>query len=154
MAISPPRQRNVWADQNPLALQTIVDASITVIDDDFDERWALPAGWVEIVNRLHVGLSGLLQEYSIVRVTNKMSYLRYAIDRHRNDHGPDVIEQVWELLAVAKAESLRTCALCGGPALGTISRGTTRCEAHPADRALTYPAARARPPGYWARAGA
>ncbi len=140
--------RFLWADQHPDALQERVSPTIRMVDGELDGRWALPAGWVGIVNRTHAGLIDLLDYYEVVRVGNKMSFLRYAIDsRRRRDGGPDVWKPVTDLIMAAKDESLRTCDLCGGPANGTISRGTTRCDDHQPGPGTRY-GARARPPGW------
>lgn len=50
-----------------------------------------PAGWVRIVNRLHAGLVG---EYDLIEVTNKVSYFRRAIDQYHRDNGTDVWQAV------------------------------------------------------------
>ncbi|MGO1971586.1 MAG: hypothetical protein ACTH2Q_01380 [Propionibacteriaceae bacterium] len=133
-----------WADECPDALQVLVDPSIRLADDNVASRWALPAGWVRIVNGLHINLVGLVGEYEIVRVTNKMSALRYAIDWLQPDNGgPDVWQAVNDYIGRAKDESLSVCEFCGGPAEGTISFGSTRCEDH-----SSIPGAIARPPGW------
>lgn len=137
-----------WADQHPDALQDIVDPSIRIVDDDVGERWALPAGWVNVVNHLHADLIELLGEYEIVRVGNKMAALRYAIDRYRrHDDGPEVWDAVTSCIDEAVAESLGTCDLCGGHAVGRLSFGVTRCAEHPSGRER-FTGARARPPGW------
>lgn len=138
--------RPLWADEHPLALQTLVDPTIRVSDEDL-KQWSLPAGWVEVVNRLHVGLQAVLGEYWVVGVSNKMSSLRYSIDRYGREAGPGVYDAVAELLAKAKAESLATCSLCGAPANGSVSPGTTRCEEHPTTGESRGRGALARPPG-------
>lgn len=133
-----------WADQHPEALQKLVDPAITLAHPG--RGWELPAGWVLIVNRLHRGLVDLLGDYEVVRVGNKMSALRYAIIRP-SDESTEVRRAVNDLLQEAKAESLSTCDLCGGPANGNLSFGVTRCEAHQSTRESPFPGALARPPG-------
>lgn len=98
------------------------------------------------MNRLHARLADLLGDYEVVRVGNKMSALRYAIDRREG--GPGVGEAVDDLLQTVKSESLSTYDLCGGPAKGTMSFGATRCSAHQSTRERPVPGALARPPGW------
>lgn len=139
--------RRLWADQHPEALQELVDPTITLAGGGGDAHrgWELPAGWVPIVNRLHRSLVDLIGDYEVVRVGNKMSALRYAITRP-GDKGPEIHRAVDDLLQAAKAESLSTCDLCGGPATGTLSFGVTRCEVHQSTRESPVPGALARPP--------
>lgn len=138
-----------WADQHPEALQELVDPTIKLAagTNYVRDGWELAAGWVPVVNRLHAGLVSLLGGYEVVRVGNKMSALRYAIDRP-GDVSPEVHQAVDDLLQAAKAESLSTCDLCGRPARGRLSFGVTRCEAHQSTRENTIHGALARPPGW------
>lgn len=135
-----------WADEHPDARQDLVDPTVKVLGDDYAERWALAAGWVGIVNALHAELLELLGNYEVERVTNKMSALRYAVDSLGVDR--DVWREVNIRIAEAKRASLATCDLCGGPALGTISVGVTRCVDHPATGPNRIMGATARPPGW------
>lgn len=139
--------RRLWADQHPEALQELVDPTITLAGGGGDAHrgWELPAGWVPIVNRLHRSLVDLIGDYEVVRVGNKMSGLRYAIDRP-GEVSSEVNQAVNNLLLAARTKSLSTCDLCGEPAEGRLSFGVTRCQAHQ----RPVPAARARPPG-WSR---
>lgn len=138
-----------WADQHPEALQELADSTIKLAggSNDAHHGWELTAGWVPIVNRLHAGPVDLLGHYEVVRVTSKMSALRYAIDRP-DDVSPEINGAVDDLLQAAKAESLSTCDLCGGPADGRLSFGVTRCTAHQSTPERTIPGALARPPGW------
>lgn len=142
-------RRPLWADEHREALQELVDPTIQLVggDNAAYRGWGLPAGWVPIVNRLHGDLVDLLGDYEVVRVGNKMSGLRYAIDRS-GDASPEVHRAVDELLQVSRAESLSACDLCGGPAHGTLSFGITRCTAHKLTRERRWPGALARPPGW------
>lgn len=134
-----------WADEHHEALQELVDPTITLAGGGGDayRGWELPAGRVPIVNRLHQDLVDLMGDYEVVRVGNKMSGLRYAIDRP-GAASPEVNRAVNDLLLAAKTESLSTCDLCGEPAEGRLSFGVTRCQAHQPP----VPGARARPPGW------
>lgn len=50
-----------WADQRPEALQDLVDPTLTLANGvEVRTAWALPTGWVRIVNRLHRDLVELL----------------------------------------------------------------------------------------------
>ncbi|WP_141322712.1 hypothetical protein [Brevibacterium aurantiacum] len=138
-----------WADQHPEALQELVDPTITLAGGGGDAHrgWELPAGWVPIVNRLHQDLVDLLGDYEVVRVGNKMSSLRYAINRPEAAT-PEVNGAVNDLLREAGTESLATCDLCSGSATGELSIGVTRCERHQPTRERLCPGALARPPGW------
>lgn len=138
-----------WADQHPEACQEPADPGILLHKDGPQDHWSLSAGWVPLMNRLHRDLAGLLGEYRVLRAGNKMSFLRVSLDRyHRHDDGPDVWREVNDLLQAIKEESLRTCELCGGPAGGSISPGSTRCPPHESTRKKPVLGALARPPGW------
>lgn len=138
-----------WADQHPEALKAPVDPTIRLIDGDVRHRWALPAGWVSIVNRLHRDLFDLIGSYELARVTQKAGVLRYAVDPDGlSGLDRDTWDELNRLIACARQESLITCEVCGEPSDGVRRVVSTRCERHPIDRPNRVRGATARPPGW------
>lgn len=134
-----------WADLRPEALRDLVDPTIAFADGvDARTAWALPAGWVRIVNRLHRDLLELLGEYRLVDVTQKSGRLRYLIDDYGYDGEPGLSEAVRDRLHAAQDESMTTCEVCSEPAEHSIL--CTRCTQHPIARPNRVTAVLARPP--------
>lgn len=131
--------RPLFADEHPEALQESVDATMRLSDG---ASWSLPAGWARIVNALHRDLVELLGDYAIAEIGQKSGGLRISAS-------PIARDEAHERIVAARAESMRTCEVCGEP--GTVDRPprfSTRCPLHPVGRSDRIPGAIARPPGW------
>ena len=112
----------MWADEHTDALQALANQTIRVAAG-LDERlgWALPAGWVHIVNRLHLAVVELIGDYEIIRAGSKGGDLRYAIDCPAQIDDSDAS---WHtsggLVVEATHESWTVCDLCGEPVPGHL----------------------------------
>lgn len=138
-------RRHPYADEHPEALQATVDSSIRLSDaDEPESMWRLPAGWVEIVNRLHVQLLEELGDYEVMAAGQKSGGLRFRTS-------PVARGRAADLIAAARAESLHVCEVCGWPSVPSpLPRFDTRCSRHPVGRPDRVPGAISRPPG-WAQ---
>lgn len=138
-----------WADQHPEALKELVDPSIRIVDGRLGYRWALPAGWVGIVNRLHADLIEILGDYQLIKTGTRLAGLRYIIDRQQpDDEHPELRQTVEARLSQARKESLTVCDLCGEPAEGRATPVGTRCPRHKSARQNPPQGTFARPPGW------
>lgn len=135
------------ADEHPEALRATVDPTIRLMDVDEPESvWRLPAGWVEIVNPLHARLLDELGNYKVREAGQRSGGLRFRTS-------PVARGTAADLIAAARAESLRVCEVCGGPsAPSPLPHFDTRCARHPVGRPDRVPGAISRPPG-WEREG-
>lgn len=123
--------RVLWADQHKGADQTVVDPMIR-LHPQCD--WALPAGWVPVVNDLHERLSSVVPGYCVTQAGQKADRLKFRID---------VLDRAAERMIVEAAERTATmCTVCGGPVAEPSN--APRCAAHPR---RDVPHAMARPPG-------
>ncbi|MGO1524179.1 MAG: hypothetical protein ACTHV8_10895 [Nesterenkonia sp.] len=130
-----------WQDEHPEALQTRVDPGITFTKLDWSRsEWSLPAGWVGIMNRLHLRLIETQgPDYEIFQIGIKAGWLRCLLIHPREGRNLPGMRE-------AREESLQTCDLCGGPAPRS-SQLPTRCPEHPGSGPDKVYGARALPPG-------
>lgn len=132
--------RHKWADQRQDACQEIADPTIQLATSEpLGHVWALPAGWMPLVNRLHRDLQDLLGDYEVTLVGQKAGGLRFYTS-------PIARGEAAERTGAAREESWRTCEICGGPA--ERSKFTTRCPAHERPQGAAARIAIARPPGW------
>lgn len=130
---------SLFADEHPEALQELVDPSIRLSTAEPESYvWALPAGWVSLVNRLHRDLAALLGDYEVTLAGQKAGGLRFYVS-------PVARGEAHDRIAAAREESLDTCEVCGEP--GAHSRFSTRCSRHPVTGPDRILGAVARPPG-------
>ena len=143
------RRLYLFADEHPEAAQDLVDPSIRLSERALSERlWNLPAGWVRIVNDLHVDLQSLLGDYEVAYVGQKAGGLLFRTS-------PIVWGEAAKLIGVARADSMTVCTVCGGTAkIETPPRSTTRCPRHPHSHPDKIVGAIARPPGWTMKDGA
>lgn len=129
----------LYADEHPEALQELADPSIVLSAQRSPAQvWALPAGWVRIVNELHRDLQELCGEYMVTRVDQKAGRLCFYIAPVAQGAAAERIERAVEL-------SGRTCEVCGESA-PTPSPFTTRCDRHASSKGTRIRGALARPP--------
>lgn len=132
-------RNSLYADEHPEALQELADPSIRLSTAEPESYvWALPAGWVSLVNRLHRDLAALLGDYEVTLAGQKAGALRFYTS-------PVARGEAHDRIAAAREESLGTCEVCGKP--GGRSRFSTRCSRHPVAGPDRIPGAVARPPG-------
>jgi len=130
---------SLFADEHPEACQELADPSIRLSTAEPESHvWALPAGWVGVVNRLHRDLAALLGEYTITLAGQKSGGLRFYTS-------PVARGEAFERIDAARDESRTVCEVCGEP--GGRSRFSTRCPHHPVAGPDRIPGAVARPPG-------
>lgn len=127
----------LWADEHPDAAQTMADPTIRLDQDHPRREWALPAGWVSVVNGLHGRLSSVVPGYRVIQAAQKRDRLRYLIDTVDRD--------AERMIAEAAERTAAMCTVCGGPVAEPSN--TPRCAEHPR---RGVPHAMARPPG-WVR---
>ncbi|WP_019287896.1 MULTISPECIES: hypothetical protein [Arsenicicoccus] len=131
----------LFAGGHPEALRDVADPSIALSTQRSPGQvWALPAGWVRIVNELHHDLLELLGEYVVTRADQKAGRLCYDIAP------PSFSDAVQHRIAGAEDESRHTCELCGVNTSKT-SIYAARCTRHATGAGHRIIGAIARPPG-------
>lgn len=136
----------LYADEHPEALDSIADHTIVLTSSRPKcHVWALPAGWVQVVNRLHRDLLELGGEYVVTRADQKAGRLCYYIT-------PLPQGAAAERIAAAEEELRHTCELCGVHTAET-STYATRCRRHTSRPGHRILGAMARPPGEAERLG-
>ena len=102
---------------------------------------AWPAGWVDIVERLCIGIAealaaGSVDGFNVTQLKEKYGGLKVYCDPHRRAEATSTDRRIAELVAAAEMESLATCEICGRPGTAQWLDGrqeresATLCEEH------------------------